>query len=76
VSVSITLIPDFDTARQRVASTTLTASGSSAVVVNTVDGCQIADCRHVQAKIGDSAAVASQWVIRAAQLRVKGAADR
>ena len=76
VSVSITLIPDFDTARQRVGTTTLTPSGSSAVVVKTVDDCQISDCRHVQAKIGDASAVASQWVVRAAQLRVKGAADR
>jgi hypothetical protein len=76
VSVSVTLIPDFDTSRQRVATALLTPVGSQTIVVKRPDGCQFADARYMQAQLGDASPVASQWNIIAAELRVKGAADR
>lgn len=76
MSVSVRLIPDFDTARARTASASLTATGSEAHAVRVLDDCQLADARHIQVQIGDASADTDQWCVHAVELRTKGAADR
>jgi hypothetical protein len=76
VSVSVGLIPDYDTARTRTASVSLTAEGSGTRILKRIDGCQYAGAKAMQATVGDAAAVASQWTVHALELRLRLEADR
>ncbi|HEX5010212.1 MAG TPA: hypothetical protein VFY71_07410, partial [Planctomycetota bacterium] len=76
VSVSVGLIPDYDSTKTRTASVSIAAAGSEARVMRRVDGAQMGEARAMQVSIGDASAVASQWTLHALQVRTKRGATR